>query len=83
VSHVQRSRARPAGGPSGEDTGGRGHPVTHSGGMPATAHLPFWQFSAITSLATFERPQQDSNLRSRLRRPLLSPLSYGGTYQQG
>ena len=25
-----------------------------------------------------ERPQQDSNLRSRLRRPLLSPLSYGG-----
>ena len=24
------------------------------------------------------RPQQDSNLRSRLRRPLLSPLSYGG-----
>ena len=23
-------------------------------------------------------PQQDSNLRSRLRRPLLSPLSYGG-----
>ena len=29
-------------------------------------------------LAVFERPQQDSNLRSRLRRPLLSPLSYGG-----
>jgi hypothetical protein len=25
------------------------------------------------------RPQQDSNLRSRLRRPLLSPLSYGGS----
>jgi hypothetical protein len=25
-----------------------------------------------------KRPQQDSNLRSRLRRPLLSPLSYGG-----
>ena len=24
------------------------------------------------------RPQQDSNLRSRLRRPLLSPLSYEG-----
>jgi hypothetical protein len=24
------------------------------------------------------RPRQDSNLRSRLRRPLLSPLSYGG-----
>ena len=28
--------------------------------------------------ATKGRPQQDSNLRSRLRRPLLSPLSYGG-----
>jgi hypothetical protein len=25
-----------------------------------------------------KRPQQDSNLRSRLRRPLLYPLSYGG-----
>jgi hypothetical protein len=24
------------------------------------------------------RPQQDSNLRTRLRRPLLYPLSYGG-----
>ena len=30
------------------------------------------------SPANNERPQQDSNLRSRLRRPLLSPLSYGG-----
>ena len=25
------------------------------------------------------RPQQDSNLRTRLRRPLLYPLSYGGS----
>lgn len=25
-----------------------------------------------------ERPQQDSNLRTRLRRPMLYPLSYGG-----
>jgi hypothetical protein len=25
-----------------------------------------------------KRPQQDSNLRTRLRRPLLYPLSYGG-----
>jgi hypothetical protein len=24
------------------------------------------------------RPQQDSNLRTRLRRPMLYPLSYGG-----
>jgi hypothetical protein len=33
------------------------------------------------------RPQQDSNLRTRLRRPVLYPLSYGGSvtskgYQQ-
>jgi hypothetical protein len=27
-------------------------------------------------------PRQDSNLRSRLRRPLLSPLSYGGSRTQ-
>ena len=26
----------------------------------------------------YQRPQQDSNLRTRLRRPLLYPLSYGG-----
>ena len=31
------------------------------------------------SLVVFECPRQDSNLRSRLRRPLLSPLSYGGS----
>ncbi len=30
------------------------------------------------SLGVFERPRQDSNLRTRLRRPLLYPLSYGG-----
>ena len=27
----------------------------------------------------FARPRQDSNLRTRLRRPLLYPLSYGGS----
>ncbi len=27
---------------------------------------------------TKKYPQQDSNLRSRLRRPVLYPLSYGG-----
>lgn len=27
------------------------------------------------------RPRQDSNLRSRLRRPVLYPLSYGNTCQ--
>jgi hypothetical protein len=30
-------------------------------------------------LLTEGRPQQDSNLRTRLRRPLLYPLSYGGS----
>ncbi len=29
-----------------------------------------------------ERPQQDSNLRTRLRRPMLYPLSYGGSLTQ-
>jgi hypothetical protein len=28
--------------------------------------------------ARWMRPQQDSNLRTRLRRPMLYPLSYGG-----
>src|SRR6202034_1497827 len=27
---------------------------------------------------SWKRPQQDSNLRTRLRRPMLYPLSYGG-----
>src|ERR1700690_2520844 len=29
-----------------------------------------------------KRPQQDSNLRTRLRRPMLYPLSYGGCATQ-
>ncbi len=29
-----------------------------------------------------KRPQQDSNLRTRLRRPLLYPLSYGGWHAE-
>ena len=39
-------------------------------------HVPAGQ--GTYSAADEGRPQQDSNLRSRLRRPLLSPLSYGG-----
>jgi hypothetical protein len=35
------------------------------------------------SLLTGGRPQQDSNLRTRLRRPLLYPLSYGGSDAPG
>jgi hypothetical protein len=38
----------------------------------------FSQFSSRISTGSGGRPRQDSNLRSRLRRPLLSPLSYGG-----
>ena len=30
-------------------------------------------------LAVGTRPRQDSNLRTRLRRPVLYPLSYGGS----
>jgi hypothetical protein len=29
-------------------------------------------------LMTFRCPRQDSNLRTRFRRPVLYPLSYGG-----
>ena len=32
---------------------------------------------------TKKRPQQDSNLRTRLRRPMLYPLSYGGSSAVG
>jgi hypothetical protein len=42
-------------------------------------YASFTAVQALTSLAVFECPRQDSNLRSRLRRPLLSPLSYGGS----
>ena len=71
MTRIQERRGRPAGGPSGENSGTRGHPVTDSGGTPATAPLPFRQHKGTTSVVTFERPQQDSNLRSRLRRALL------------
>ena len=32
----------------------------------------------LTGKPIAERPRQDSNLRHRLRRPVLYPLSYGG-----
>ncbi len=38
----------------------------------------FLQVSGQFPRLTGWRPQQDSNLRTRLRRPLLYPLSYGG-----
>ena len=34
--------------------------------------------SALITLSELKCPRQDSNLRTRLRRPLLYPLSYGG-----
>jgi hypothetical protein len=37
-----------------------------------------WQFYPGQA----KRPQQDSNLRTRLRRPMLYPLSYGGCATQ-
>src|SRR5207302_10234916 len=40
--------------------------------------------SAVRRTAnTRGRPRQDSNLRARLRRPLLYPLSYGGRGPRG
>jgi hypothetical protein len=39
----------------------------------------FWAIVEVCSKQCLDqRPQQDSNLRTRLRRPLLYPLSYGG-----
>ena len=35
-------------------------------------------FDNGSNYLAYQRPQQDSNLRTRLRRPLLYPLSYGG-----
>lgn len=34
--------------------------------------------SVLITLSGLKCPRQDSNLRTRLRRPLLYPLSYGG-----
>ena len=38
------------------------------------------QGSPLSCDITKKRPRQDSNLRHRLRRPVLYPLSYGGGY---
>jgi hypothetical protein len=47
-----------------------------SGNVNQPARVPAGQ--SPVNAGHGKRPQQDSNLRSRLRRPLLSPLSYGG-----
>ena len=56
------------------DDGIRWHDVSEDVKKPA--RVPAGQ--RTVSAGQDKRPQQDSNLRSRLRRPLLSPLSYGG-----
>ena len=55
----------------------RRHPVAcRVRGCQPAVRVPAGQ--ARIDADSTRRPQQDSNLRSRLRRPLLSPLSYGG-----
>jgi hypothetical protein len=39
--------------------------------------------SALSQVPKILRPRQDSNLRSRLRRPMLYPLSYEGIWPVG
>ena len=56
------------------DDGIRWHPVSEAVDKPVRETAGQGQERP----AHDKRPQQDSNLRSRLRRPLLSPLSYGG-----
>jgi hypothetical protein len=56
------------------DDGFRWHDVSEDVKKPADVLAGQRPISAAHN----RRPQQDSNLRSRLRRPLLSPLSYGG-----
>jgi hypothetical protein len=41
--------------------------------------MPSAEVSGRISESETKRPQQDSNLRTRLRRPVLYPLSYGGS----
>ena len=56
------------------DDGIRWHEMSENVNQPTRVLAGQDPFDA----AHAKRPQQDSNLRSRLRRPLLSPLSYGG-----
>ncbi len=55
----------PGGGPQAGGGAGRSHAWTLGGGAPGR------QGGEVC-------PRQDSNLRTRLRRPMLYPLSYGG-----
>ena len=46
--------------------------------LPQYPEITSVEASGSSSNAGSKRPQQDSNLRTRLRRPVLYPLSYGG-----
>jgi hypothetical protein len=62
-------------GPQNPSSGGvRWHPMSET--VNQAARVPAGQ-AGIGADSTM-RPQQDSNLRTRLRRPMLYPLSYGG-----
>ena len=47
-------------------------------GVAQRRKTPSAEASGMISDGRPKRPQQDSNLRTRLRRPVLYPLSYGG-----
>ncbi len=56
--------------------GGKRAPTTHI----AFRIIDSLCLNAMAERAFARRPRQDSNLRSRFRRPVLYPLSYGGGY---
>ena len=71
--HVWRRAARCPGADRAQD----GERVCVSAGYrPGTQLVQDCQ--RVRIYVSEQRPQQDSNLRTRLRRPLLYPLSYGG-----
>jgi hypothetical protein len=52
----------------------RWHDVSEAVNQPVSVPAGQARIDADSTM----RPQQDSNLRTRLRRPMLYPLSYGG-----
>ena len=56
------------------------HPKRDFDSTPPSALICIWNWgpSSWTALLVTQRPRQDSNLRHRLRRPVLYPLSYEG-----
>jgi hypothetical protein len=62
------------GGRNPSQDGIRWHDVSEAVNRPISVPAGQARISADSTM----RPQQDSNLRTRLRRPMLYPLSYGG-----